>query len=218
MGGTMTETSQAAERDLLEIIFGPATDGQTYLNLLYLLLGFPLGIAYFVFLMAGLSIGVSLLIIFIGIPILIGVLEITRGLGAMERLLARGLLDVRIPAPPARPSTPGLLGKLKSLFSDAVTWKSLAYLGLKFPFGIATFAVLVSSFAVSIALILAPWLYQTMSMDVCLWRIETKDEAAVACMIGVILLMLCFQLVNGLAFLWGRFAQMMLGPDSSASR
>jgi hypothetical protein len=218
MGGTMTETSQAAERDLLEIVFGPATDGQTYLNLLYLLLGCPLGIAYFVFLVAGLSMGVSLLIIFIGIPILIGVLEICRGLGAFERLLARTMLDVSIPAPPARASTPGLLGKLKDLFSDAVSWKSLAYLGLKFPFGIAAFSVLVSSFAVSIALILAPWLYRTVPMDVCFWRIETRDEAAVACMVGVILLMLCFQLVNGLAFLWGRFAQMMLGPDSPASR
>lgn len=209
----MTETSQAAERDLLEIIFGPATDGQTYLNLLYLLLGFPLSLAYFVFLVAGLSIGVSLLIIFIGIPILIVVLEIGRGLGSLERLLARAMLDLSIPAPPLRPATPGLINKLKSLFSDPVTWKSLAYLGLKFPFAIATFAVLVSSFAVSIALVLAPWLYQTVPMDICLWRIETKDQAAICSMIGVVLLMLCFHLVNGLAFLWGRFAQMMLGPD-----
>jgi hypothetical protein len=45
----MTETSQAAERDLLDLIFDPVTDGQTYSNLLYLLLGFPLGIAYFTF-------------------------------------------------------------------------------------------------------------------------------------------------------------------------
>ena len=209
----MTETSQAAERDLLEIIFGPATDGQTYLNLLYLLLGFPLAIAYFVFLVAGLSAGVSLLIIFIGIPILILVLEIGRGLGTLERLLARAMLDVSIPAPPTRPAAPGLIGKLKSLFSDSVTWKSLTYLGLKFPFAIATFAVLVSSFALSISLTLAPWLYQTVPMDMCVWRIETKDQAAICCMIGVILLMLCFHLVNGLAFLWGRFAQMMLGPD-----
>jgi len=214
----MTETSQAAERDLLEIIFGPATDWQTYLNLLYLLLGFPMAIAYFVFLVAGLSMGLGLLVVYIGIPILIGVLEVVRGLGALERLLARAMLDVSIPAPPRRPAAPGLLGKLKSLFSDAVTWKSLTYLGLKFPFAIATFSVLVSSFALSIALVLAPWLYRTVPMDMCFWRVETKDQAAICCMIGVILLMLCFQLVNGLAFLWGRFAQMMLGPDPPAGR
>jgi len=215
----MTETSKAAEQDLLETIFGPATDGQTYLNLLYLLLGFPLGIAYFVFLVGGLSTAVGLLIVFIGIPILMAVLLACRGLGAFERLLARVMLNLNIPPPsPAPPSEPGFLGALRGMFRDTVTWKSLGYLMVKFPFGIAAFSVLVSSFAVSIALILAPWLYRTTPMDICFWRIETKDEASIGCMIGVVLLMLCFQLVNGLAFLWGRFAQMMLGPDPPAGR
>lgn len=214
----MTETSQAAERDLLDLIFGPATDGQTYLNLLYLLLGFPLSIAYFVFLIAGLSIAMSLLIVFIGIPILIGVLSAFRGLGAFERLLARTMLDVNIPAPPAMPATPGLIAKLKALFGNTATWKSLAYLGLKFPFGIASFVVLVTSFSLSLALILAPLTYRTVPMDFGLWRVDTKDEATVWCMVGAVLLLLCFHLVNGLAYLWGRFAQIMLGPDPPASR
>lgn len=214
----MTETSQAAEQDLLDIIFGPATDGQTYLNLLYLLLGFPLGMAYFVFLMAGLSTGVSLLIVFIGIPILIGVLEACRGLSAFERLLTRTMLHLNIPAPPAVPSTPGVLPKLKAQFGNAVTWKSLAYLGLKFPFGIAAFVVLVTSLSLSVALILAPLMYQTVPMNFGLWRVDTKDEATIWCLIGAVLLLLCFHLVNGLAYLWGRFAQIMLGPDPPAGR
>lgn len=209
----MTETTQAAERDLLDIIFGPAADGQTYLNLLYLLLGFPLGIAYFVFLVAGFSTGTGLLIIFIGIPILIGVLMACMGLGAFERLLARTILRVNIPAPAARPMAPGLLGHLKALFTDTATWKSLAYLLLKFPFGIAAFVVLVTSFSISIALTLAPLIYRTVPLDFGLWQVDNKDEAAVWCMIGAVLLLLCFHLVNGLAFLWGRFAQIMLGPE-----
>ena len=84
----MTQTAAAADRDLLDIIFGPATDAQTYLNLLYLLLSFPLGIAYFVFLITGLSLGAGLLVIFVGVPILIGVLFACQGLGAFERLMA----------------------------------------------------------------------------------------------------------------------------------
>ncbi len=211
----MTTTEQAAERDLLDLIFGPATDGSTYLNLLYLLMSFPLGIAYFIFLVAGLSTGISLLVIFIGIPILIAILEISRGLGAFERGLARALLQVHIPAPRSLQSQPGLLGRLKGLFTNTVTWKNLAYLGLKFPFGVAAFIVLVSSFALSIGLVLTPLLYREIPLDVALWRIETKDEATICCLIGVVLLLLCFHLVNGLAFLWGRFAQIMLGPDPS---
>ncbi len=214
----MTETSQAAERDLLDVIFGPAMVGQTYLNLLYLLLAFPLGIAYFVFLIAGMSVGISLLILYVGIPILVAVLFAARGLGAFERMLTGGMLSVRVPAPPAKPSSGGLIATLKNLFTDPVTWKSVAYLGLKFPFGVAAFPVLVSSFAVSGSLILAPFLYRTFPMDIGFWRIETKDEATACCMVGVVLLFLCFHLVNGLAYLWGHFAQIMLGPDPPASR
>jgi hypothetical protein len=214
----MTETSQAAERDLLDLIFGPAMDGQTYLNLLYLLLGFPLGIAYFIILITGLSLGLSLLVFYIGIPILIGILFAGFGLGAFERLLARTMLDVNISAPPRAPAGPGLLGQLKALFTNTATWKNLAYLGLKFPFGIASFVVLVTSFSLSIALVLAPLTYRTIPMDFGLWRVDTKDEATVWCMVGVVLLLLAFHLVNGLAYLWGRFAQIMLGPDPPVSR
>ena len=63
----MTQTAAAVDRDLLDIIFGPATERQTYLNLLYLLLAFPLGIAYFVFLITGVSVGAGLLVVFINV-------------------------------------------------------------------------------------------------------------------------------------------------------
>jgi len=214
----MTQTAAAADRDLLDIIFGPATDAQTYLNLLYLLLSFPLGIAYFVFLITGLSLGAGLLVIFVGVPILIGVLFACQGLGAFERLMARSMLHLSIPSPPAPVSGPGLWPKLKALFGDATTWKSFFYLLLKFPFGIAAFVVLVTAFSVSLALILAPLTYGTLSMDFGLWRVDSKDEATIWCLIGVVLLLVSFHLVNGLAFVWGRFAQMMLGPDSAAGR
>jgi len=209
----MTQTSQAADRDLFDLIFGPARDAQTYLNLLYLLLAFPLGIAYFIFLIFGLSLGTGLLVLFIGVPILIGVFFACWGLGAFERSMARSMLHLSIPSPPSPPSGPGLLAKFKALFVDTATWKSFLYLLLKFPFGIAVFVVLVTAFAFSVALILAPLTYRTMPIDFGLWRVDTKDEATVWCLVGVVLLLVSFHLVNGLAYLWGRFAQIMLGPD-----
>ena len=214
----MTQTPQAAERDLLDMIFGPATDSQTYLNLLYLLLAFPLGMAYFIFLVFGLSLGAGLLIIFIGVPILIGVLFACLGLGAFERLMAHAMLHLTIPAPRHAPAGPGLWPKLKTLFGDATIWKSFAYLLLKFPFGIAVFVVLVTAFCLSGALILAPLTYSTMRLDFGLWQVDSKDEATVWCLIGVVLLLVSFHLVNGLAFVWGRFAQIMLGPAPPAGR
>lgn len=214
----MTQTATAADRDLLDIIFGPATDAQTYRNLFYLLLAFPLGIAYFVFLITGISLGAGLLVVFVGVPILIGMLFACLGLGAFERLMARSLLHLSIPSPPAVACGPGLWPKLKALFGDTTTWKSFFYLLLKFPFGIAAFVVLVTAFSTSLALILAPLTYSTLSLDFGLWRVDSKDEATIWCLIGAVLLLASFHLVNGLAFVWGRFAQIMLGPDHAAGR
>jgi hypothetical protein len=212
----MSQTATATDRDLLDIIFGPATDAQTYRNLFYLLLSFPMGIAYFIFLTTGLSLGTGLLVIYVGVPILIGMLYAFQGLGAFERRVANSLLRLGIPSPPRLPSEPGLWPKLKALFGDTTTWKSFFYLLLKFPFGIAAFVVLVTAFSMSLALVLAPLTYGTLSLDFGLWRVDSKDEATIWCLIGVVLLLASFHLVNGLAFVWGRFAQMMLGPDHAA--
>ncbi|HEU5199786.1 MAG TPA: sensor domain-containing protein, partial [Ktedonobacterales bacterium] len=51
-------------------LFGVARQKQTYLNILYLLMSFPLGIFYFVALITGISVGMSTVIIWIGLPIL----------------------------------------------------------------------------------------------------------------------------------------------------
>ena len=76
--------------------------------------------------------------------------------------------------------------------------------------------VLVTAFSTSLALVLAPLTYGTLSLDFGLWRVDSKDEATIWCLVGVVLLLASFHLVNGLAFVWGRFAQMMLGPDHAA--
>jgi len=214
----VTQVSQVADRDLLDIIFGPATNTQTYRNLLYLILAFPLGIAYFVFLTVGLSLGSGLLVIFIGIPILIAVFAACGALGGFERGMARSLLHLDIPSPERAVIAPGLWPKLKALFGDAATWKSMLYLLLKFPFGIATFVVLITVFAFSGAMILAPLTFGTARIDFGFWQVASKDDATTCCLIGAVLLIASFHLVNALAFVWGRFAQIMLGRDSYSGR
>src|SRR5438270_6882229 len=184
----MTQTADSADRDIFDLIFGPPTSSQTYLNLLYLLMAFPLGIAYFVFLVAGLSVGAGLLVIFIGVPILIGVLLACLGLGALERGMARTMLHVAIPSPLRLPSGPGIWGKFKALFGDTTTWKSFFYLLLKFPFGVASFVTLITTFSVSGAFILAPLTYQITRIDLGWWRVENKDDATFCCLLGLVML------------------------------
>ena len=72
--------------------FQAVVNGQTYLNILYHLISFPLGLFYFIFLVTGISLGLGLLIVWIGVPLLIGVLAASRGLSAFERLLSVNML------------------------------------------------------------------------------------------------------------------------------
>jgi len=54
--------------DIVKQFFGVVAREGTYLNIIYLLLAFPLGTAYFVFLVTGLSLGLGLSITLLGIP------------------------------------------------------------------------------------------------------------------------------------------------------
>ena len=137
--------------------FAPLGRGVTYSRALYLLLGLPLGIFYFVFLVTSLSLGVGLLIIWVGIPILFAAVLIWRGLGAVERGLADALLGETID-PPVSPAVTGTsyAKKARAILSDSYTWRSFAWLLLRFPLGIAGFVVTVVAVSVTVGLLAAP--------------------------------------------------------------
>ncbi len=129
---------------------------QTYLDILYLLAAFPLGIVYFVFLITGLSVGFATLIIWIGAVILVGMMVAWSGLAGFERALAWRWLGVSITTPPPLPAASATRWqRIIARFRDPMTWTTLLYLLLKFPFGIISFSLtlvlLVASLGVGIA-------------------------------------------------------------------
>ena len=72
---------------------------QAYCNLLYVLAAFPLGVLYFVFLTTGLCLGVSLLIVWLGVPVLLAVGVSWWMLARFERSTAIHVLKEEIPEP-----------------------------------------------------------------------------------------------------------------------
>src|SRR5258706_16325648 len=86
---------QEQERARIESKFRVLWEKQTYVNLLYLLVSFPLGIFYFVFLLLGLSSILSTTVI-LGAPILLLVIFIWWRLARFERHLAMRWLHVEI--------------------------------------------------------------------------------------------------------------------------
>jgi len=200
--------------DIVKQFFGVVARGQTYLNIIYLLLAFPLGTAYFVFLVTGLSLGISLLIIWIGIPILLFMIVAWWGLVVFERQLAIWLLHVDIP-PISRETASGQSAwvRLKAHLSNPLTWKGLVYLFARFPLGIFSFVVAIFLITLTGALVFAPLTYTNpeSQMYIFSWQIDTLNEAVICSIVGLGVGLISMHVMNGLAFVSGRFTSLMLG-------
>jgi hypothetical protein len=197
--------------------------GQTYLNILYLLAAFPLSVFYFVFLVSGLSLGISLSIIWIGIPLLLVVGSGWWILASFERFMAIHLLkeDVTTATLPPRAGK-NIWSFLKEYLANPITWKSPIYLLLKFPLGIATFAILVTLVSLTLAFLTLPLTFQLLdfqisgffSPDHVSWQIDSIGKAFLGTLIGLILLPFTMHLINGMAWVHAKFARVMLSATS----
>ena len=191
--------------------FGVIADPQSYLNIVYLLLAFPLGTFYFVFLVTGLSLGLGLSITVIGFPLLALVLVGSRVLCRFERGLVGALLNEPFPPASRLPETTGLWSRLKALLLDKSTWTGTLYLLLQFPFGVVSFTIVVTLISAALALIGAPIIHAFADIDLFIWYVDTLPEAFALTLIGVVWLFLSMHIINGIAFVLSRTARGLLG-------
>jgi hypothetical protein len=200
--------------DVLKKYFGVMTRWETYLNTLFLFLAFPLGITYFVLLVVGFSLGLSLIIIWVGLLILAILFPVIWALIAFERLQAIKLLKIDI-APMSNPPEQelGLWQRTKDFFTNPVTWKGLIYLFLKFPIGIAEFVIFTTGLALVFAMVFAPLAYPWATINFGFWVVDSFAEALGVTVIGLLILPAVFHVFNFVAQLNGKLAKLMLGSD-----
>jgi Na+-transporting methylmalonyl-CoA/oxaloacetate decarboxylase gamma subunit len=140
---------------------------RTYGNLAYLALAFPLGLAYFVVLTVGLSVGVGLAVLGVGVVLVLAILVGTMGLVTAERRLAEALLGVEIDAPRWKVADrEGLGDRVTGLVLDPAVWLGLVFLLSKLFVGTAAFALLVSLLTPTAVLIATPLYYRTPGVEV----------------------------------------------------
>jgi len=203
--------------------FGVMVSGQAYLNIVYLLAAFPLGVFYFAFLASGLSAGISLLIIWVGIPILLMVGAGWWVLSSFERSMAIHLLKEDIPAM-TRPSDEGTdtWTRVKEHLANPITWQSPLYLLLKFPLGIATFTILITLISLTLALLTMPYTYGFVpefqlgvffDSSLPVWHIDSMNDALIGALLGLILWPVTLHITNGLAWVHAKFAKVMLSVE-----
>jgi len=240
-----SRSSGAAESTLSTILrrsLGAPFRVQTYKNLLYLALAFPLGLVYFVALVFGVALGVGLLITWIGLPILLVTLFAATVVAGFEAALARYLGGVNASVPTFLAEFDisgglvfpgdGFVDAVKRLVTARTTWTSVVLVLAKFGFGLLSFVALTVSGAVTGAFLTAPFIYddpdgvhdpdgvlETSGMvvdgdyTVGPWAVDTFPEALVASVVGIVFLFVALNLLNSLARFHAQYTAKLLQVD-----
>lgn len=201
---------------------------QTYINIVYLLLSFPLGTFYFCVLLIGIVIW-TLNLLIIGIPLTILCFLCWWKLAAFERQLAIHWLHVDV-APMAVPVPKGttLSQRMMLHVRQRVTWKSLFYLTLKFPFGLLTFNITIILLVCMLAISCVTFTLGLLGAPMALLYVNVGSNSTINMrtigryfghsLTGWGISLLPLTILNFMAQLWGHFAQAMLGINEDARR
>lgn len=122
----------------------------------YVLIGFPLGIVSLVLAVAGFSLGVSLAVLAVGVPLLFGTLMLARMLAAIERVRAG---NVPRPAYRTAPAGAGWWRRVTTPMADPQSWFDLLH---------ATFRIIPST--ISFAFVVTWWAGALGGLTFWLWQ------------------------------------------------
>jgi len=147
----------SSNKSALSRFFGIFADTGAWGSLIYMIFAMVTGIIYFTWAVTGISIGMSMIILIIGIPIIILFLYSVRGLSFIEGRIVEALLGERMPRR-ARFTDKNVKfwDRIKNLFTDRSTWSGIFYLILQLPIGIIYFTTMVVLLSVSIATMFSP--------------------------------------------------------------
>jgi len=181
---------------------------QSYKNILYLLLSFPLGIIYFIFIVTGISLGIGMVITIFGIFILAGVFYAEYWILVFEQTLVKIFFGKNLVKITLKESDPGIWAKVKALLSDPLLWKGALFLIIKYILGIISFILTVTLISTSLALIATPILISIISNTYVVPFINNNPVLIpVAMAIGIFLLFISLHICNGLAWLNFKLAE-----------
>jgi signal transduction histidine kinase len=222
---------------MVNLLVGVVWRKQTYLNLAYLIATLPLGVIYFTVLVTGISVGLGTAVIGVGFAVLLLTLACWRGLAIFERHLVMWWLNV--PIPPMAPLVPAnrtWWQRVSATLANPVTWKSLAYLFIEFPFGIFALTATTALLSISLVALGYPLVYLLgnavyaanpgLPAGSMFYGIMLNGHLEAGALIftllfsilGIFLTLGSLHALNGLAYGWGQFARVMLGMSQTAQR
>jgi signal transduction histidine kinase len=185
----------------------------------------------FTFAVTMFSLGMGLLITFLGIPVLAAALAGCRGFGALERARARGLLGLDVAAPePLRVRKHGAMAWMGAVLKNGPAWRHLLYAVVQFPWSVFSFMVSLSFWAYGWAMLTYPlwfWLFPVYGGQggLQLYGDETHGiyldnpfEITVTALLGLLITMATPWIVRALTTVDRVMVAGLLGPSRLASR
>ncbi|MBB6646542.1 sensor domain-containing protein [Halobellus ruber] len=214
--------TEAIPRDALHRFVTAPIRASTYKRLVYLLLAFPLGLAYFVVFTTASSLGVGLAFTVVGIPILVGTLIATTAAARLEARLAERLLGRETAHPRSLrrslDTDDGYVAALRRFLAAPTTWTSVAVVLLKFLYGLAAFVITVTGSTMVVAMLAAPAVYDDPNVS---YRIgglvvSTLPEALAVAGLGAIGVWVVCNVCNALATAGGMMTDVLLSVGREA--
>jgi signal transduction histidine kinase len=186
------------------------------LDTAYLLLGLPAGVIAFTVVVTGWSVALGLAITFIGLPIAIATIVISRGMANAERWRAALVLGAPVRGRYRDVHEGRILDRLKTLFGDGQTWKDLGWHLLLLPVGIVGFTVAVVCWCWSLFCLTFPLWFKIFpaAADFGDFTLDAWWHAIVVFVIGLATLPITVALVRGTAAGTGALARLLLGSDA----
>jgi signal transduction histidine kinase len=190
-------------------------DPVTYRRLIFILLGLPLGIGWFVTLVTLWSLCAGLFMTPVIVPLAFALAFTTRALTAVEGALARTLLGVDSRPPSFGVSGRGFLRRLRSLFGEEF-WRAQGYLWLRWFIGFPVAVLFLSLVAGAGGLLVAPlWVPFAPGSDLGGWHVHTFLQSLALVPLGAVLLPLAVAAAHPAGGLLAELAARML-PGSPA--
>jgi signal transduction histidine kinase len=180
----------------------------------YLLLGLPFGIFYFTFLVTALSVGVGLVVVWVGVPILLGTVVAWRAMGRFERRFLTAMMGGEIEPAPTLSPEPNWWERAKAVIADSYTYRSFFWLLLRFPFGIAGFVIVVVGLSVPLSLMAAPIILAFPESWELGWIESVSWLVWLLPVIGILLAGVVAQVINGFAVVHMMVGRPLLGPSA----
>jgi signal transduction histidine kinase len=211
---------------LLRVLKAPI-DPRTWTAALYLVASLAVGVFWFVVLVTGISVGTSLVIVWVGLPILGLTMLAWRGGAWLERRWVGLMLGARIPEPYRPLPSGGLLARWLAMAADPATWKDFAYLVLLFPLGLVWFVVTVTLWSLALSMLTAPIYYRLLPnarIDIVWFSdrpnvvLDTLPEALAVAVLGLLLCVAAAWATRGMAVAHAAVAQGLLGPSQAQLR